>query len=249
VDHVTRSCAAAALAVVGGLLPTAHPAVAQQAVVVSKVRPGWAWPLDGAPRVVRAFDPPSRRWDAGHRGVDLLARAGVPVRSAGPGAVTFAGPVAGRGVVVVTHADGTRTTYEPVDRDVRVGALVSAGDTLGRLTGAGSHCLPAACLHWGRRRGDLYLDPMLLVRAGPARLFPVWAAGKGRSWPGSARRAPPVPDDPLPAEQDGGRAVAGRWGLTTAGNIAVPAIALGAVLALRRRRAQIRAGSSAASKA
>jgi hypothetical protein len=146
---------------------------------------------------------------------------------------------------VVTHRDGSRTTYEPVAPGVRVGDLVSAGDTLGRLTAAGSHCLPAVCLHWGRRRGEVYLDPMLLVRAGPARLFPVWAAAEGRSSPGSAGRGPPVASH----ERGGRRALAGHWRLAASGAVGVPALALGAALALRRRRAQIRAGSSAASRA
>src|SRR5947209_1444726 len=74
---------------------------------------GYRWPLDGRPAVVRAFAPPPRPWLPGHRGVDLGAAPGTIVRAAGAGTVSFAGRVAGRGVVSVAHPGGLRTTYEP----------------------------------------------------------------------------------------------------------------------------------------
>ena len=80
--------------------------------------------------MVRGFDPPDVVWGAGHRGVDLLGSAGQAVHAALPGTVTFAGMLAGRGVVVVDHGD-TRTTYEPVTASVDVGALVAQGAVIG----------------------------------------------------------------------------------------------------------------------
>lgn len=135
--------------------------------------PVGVWPLLPAPSVVAGFDPPDDPWGAGHRGVDLLGSPGQPVRAALPGRVTWAGPLAGRGVVVVDHG-ATRTTYEPVDASVGVGATIAAGDRIGRLSAVGSHCPPRACLHWGWIRGDTYLDPLRLVGAGPVRLLPLW---------------------------------------------------------------------------
>lgn len=134
------------------------------------------WPLLPRPRVVEGFDPPSVRWGAGHRGVDLAGAPGDPVRAALGGRVTFAAPLAGRGVVVVDHG-GVRTTYQPVDARVEVGQQVERGQVVGVLRGAGSHCLPAACLHWGLRRDETYLDPLTLVGGGPVRLLPLagWA--------------------------------------------------------------------------
>ena len=136
--------------------------------------PVGTWPLSPAPEVLAAFDPPSSLWGAGHRGVDLAGAVGQPVRSALPGTVTWVGVLAGRGVVVVDHGP-TRTTYEPVVGEVSVGDVVLAGDRLGVLELAGSHCLPAACLHWGWREGDTYLDPLRLVGGGPVRLLPLWS--------------------------------------------------------------------------
>jgi murein DD-endopeptidase MepM/ murein hydrolase activator NlpD len=135
--------------------------------------PVGVWPLVPQPPVVHGFDPPDDPWGPGHRGVDLRGSPGQPVRSALPGTVSWAGVLAGRGVVVVDHG-GTRTTYEPVDATVAVGAVVAAGDRIGRLSLAGSHCLPLACLHWGWLEGDTYLDPLRLVGAGPVRLLPLW---------------------------------------------------------------------------
>lgn len=137
------------------------------------VDPVGVWPLQPAPEVVHGFDPPASEYGAGHRGVDLAGSVGAVVRAALPGTVTFAGRLAGRGVVVVSHGD-TRTTYEPVRATVEVGAAVAAGDAIGRLELALSHCFPAACLHWGWIRGETYLDPLRLVGGGPVRLLPLW---------------------------------------------------------------------------
>lgn len=135
--------------------------------------PVGVWPLMPTPEVVARFDPPADQWGAGHRGVDLGGRVAQPVRAALPGRVSFAGRLAGRGVVVVSHG-GTRTTYEPVTAAVKVGKAVAAGDVIGQLELVGSHCFPRACLHWGWLRGEAYLDPLRLVGAGPVRLLPIW---------------------------------------------------------------------------
>ncbi|WP_179950906.1 peptidoglycan DD-metalloendopeptidase family protein [Xylanimonas oleitrophica] len=174
---------------------------------------GYVAPVPGP--VVHLFDLPARRWEPGHRGVDLQAPAGAAVASPGPGTVTFAGPVAGKPVVVVTHPDGLRSSLEPVTATVPAGTAVAAGDPVGVLsTGPGDaanpdHCSPASpavstgvgllgtgagtgagtgprtgagapaaaaggtCVHWGVRRGDVYLDPLVLLGlAAPIVLLP-----------------------------------------------------------------------------
>ncbi len=143
-------------------------------LVGSSADPVGVWPLQPEPEVVSGFDPPDDPWGTGHRGVDL---AGVPaqsVRAAMAGRISFAGQLAGRGVVVVDHGD-TRTTYEPVVATAHVDDRVEAGDVIGRLSVPFSHCFPRACLHWGWLRGDTYLDPLELVDdTGPVRLLPLW---------------------------------------------------------------------------
>ena len=130
------------------------------------------WPLSPRPSVGAGFDPPTTRWGAGHRGVDLLGRAGQPVHTSLGGRVTFAAPLAGRGVVVVDHG-AVRTTYEPVRASVEVGDVVGRGAVVGRLQHTASHCFPRSCLHWGLLRGADYLNPLTLVGAGPVRLLPL----------------------------------------------------------------------------
>jgi len=117
------------------------------------VEPEFRWPLAGHPTVVTPFRPPPRPWLPGHRGVDLAAPAGAAVRAAGAGTVRFAGMIAGVGVVSVDHADGLRTTYQPVAPTVRAGQPVAAGDPIGVLVAGHPGCPVAACLHWGLRRG------------------------------------------------------------------------------------------------
>ncbi|MET7376587.1 murein hydrolase activator EnvC family protein [Micromonospora arida] len=170
------------------------PVAARAVPVVDPAPAGrFRWPVDGPPRPVRRFDPPPRPWLPGHRGVDLAAPAGAVVRSAGPGTVLFAGLVAGRPVVTVGHADGLRTTHEPVQPAVRPGQPVTAGAPLGELLPGHPGCPAEACLHWGLRRGEEYLDPLALLGLGPVRLLPVGPApvsAPGR--PVSAGRAVPA---------------------------------------------------------
>ncbi len=87
--------------------------------------------------------------------------------------VVFAGVIAGRGVVSVQHVNGLRTTYEPVEATVRSGDQVAVGTTLGRLEAAHPGCPVDDCLHWGLRRGLVYLNPLLLLRPLRVRLKPL----------------------------------------------------------------------------
>lgn len=133
----------------------------------------WGWPLLGTPTVVRGFDPPERRWLAGHRGIDLAGVAGEPVLAVDDGVVAFSGTVAGTGVVSVDHAGGLRSTYQPVTDPVARGARVGRGDRLGTLD-VGGHCLLADCLHLGARRGrDHYVDPTPLLHPVELSLLPL----------------------------------------------------------------------------
>jgi murein DD-endopeptidase MepM/ murein hydrolase activator NlpD len=134
--------------------------------------PRYEWPVS-PPHLTRRFDPPARPWLAGHRGVDLGSIAGAEVRAAGSGTVVFAGEIAGRGVVSIAHPGGLRTTYEPVIATVAMGDQVAGGDSIGHLDAGHPGCPVAACLHWGLRRDDVYLDPLALLGLGRERLLPL----------------------------------------------------------------------------
>ncbi|MEV5958179.1 M23 family metallopeptidase [Streptomyces sp. NPDC051987] len=137
------------------------------------------WPVGVRPPVLRGWEPPATVYGPGHRGVDLEASAGDPVRAVAAGRVSYVGRVAGTGVVSV-RLTGTelRTTYEPVTAMVRTGDEVAAGQVVGRVEAGGAHCGARGCVHWGLLRGDVYLDPLLLLppwllNRGPSRLLPV----------------------------------------------------------------------------
>lgn len=156
--------------------PGGAPSGANAAVPVAGGSAGYLSPVAGTrppAGIVARFDRPESRWGAGHRGVDLATETGARVRSPGPGSVTFAGDVAGRGVVVVTHPDGLRSSLEPVDPSVPVGTAVAAGDAVGTVQdSASNHCAPGTCVHWGVRRGDRYLDPLHLLHRPVIVLLP-----------------------------------------------------------------------------
>ncbi|MGY1739795.1 MULTISPECIES: murein hydrolase activator EnvC family protein [unclassified Blastococcus] len=131
----------------------------------------WASPLPGA-EVTRRFEAPASPYGPGHRGVDLAAGPGAAVLAVGDGVVAFAGSVAGRPVVSIDHPGGLRTTYEPVDPTVGAGQAVARGSPIGVLAPGHAGCPAAACLHWGLRRGETYLDPLLLLAPPRVRLLP-----------------------------------------------------------------------------
>lgn len=85
----------------------------------------------------------------------------------------FAGVIADRGVVSVEHAGGLRTTYEPIAPLVQAGQRLAAGDPIGAVEPGHPGCPAVACLHWGLRRGETYLDPLILVGRGRVRLLPL----------------------------------------------------------------------------
>jgi murein DD-endopeptidase MepM/ murein hydrolase activator NlpD len=168
------------IALVAALLPTSDP--------------GWQWPLRPPPKVLRGFDPPAHPWEPGHRGVDLSASPGERVYASGPGRVTFARDLAGRGVVTVDHGR-LRTTYLPVRPSVRPGQVVKAGSRIGVIENILGHCGQSTCLHWGLRQGVTYLDPLMLLGRAPVRLLPWW----DEAAPSPLDLTdPPVPEAPKP---------------------------------------------------
>lgn len=156
------------------LPPTPSVAAGDPAGTERSVSPAqWQWPLTPAPGVVRRFQPPALDWLPGHRGVDLATEPGAVVVAPRSGVVTFAATLAGRGVLVVTHPDGTRSTFEPVQATAEVGRRVAAGQPVGIVAEDPGHCPPATCLHWGVRLGTDYLDPLALVLGRRVILLPL----------------------------------------------------------------------------
>ena len=146
-------------------------------VVATPTRPGRRYvpPVDAI--IVDHFRPPACRWCPGNRGIDYATVSGGPVTASAAGVVTFAGQVGGQLFVVVAHPDGLRTTYAFVQSIVvTVGERVAQGDIV---------ATSADRLHFGVRRGDVYLDPELLFEGAVARarLVPTdGSAGRRAGW-------------------------------------------------------------------
>ncbi|GAA2150205.1 peptidase M23-like protein [Humibacillus xanthopallidus] len=167
---------ALALAVSAGASAVAEPTIESRSATRASApqqQIRWSWPLQPTPEVARRFDPPDQPWLPGHRGVDLVGAVGQAVHSPTDGTVTYAGRLAGRGVVVVTHAGGLRSTFEPVSSTVGVGTAVAQGDPVGAISAEAGHCAPVTCLHWGVLRGRTYLDPLAFVGRARIVLLPL----------------------------------------------------------------------------
>jgi murein DD-endopeptidase MepM/ murein hydrolase activator NlpD len=133
--------------------------------------PQWSWPVPPALPLVRDFEAPAHAYGPGHRGIDIGAGAGAEVRAVADGEVSFAGPVADRGVLAITHASGWKSSYEPVDALVAAGEQVTAGQVVARISAAPPHC-GQPCLHLGARLDDAYFSPLLLLGGDGAVLLP-----------------------------------------------------------------------------
>jgi murein DD-endopeptidase MepM/ murein hydrolase activator NlpD len=143
------------------------------AVATAAAAQPWTAPLRPL-SVTRAFAAPPNPYAAGHRGVDLAGSVGQTVVAAEAGQVSYAADLAGRDVIAVVHGS-LRTTYEPVRATVKRGSLVTRGQEIGTLEAGHPGCPVTACLHWGLLRGQLYLDPMEMLRPAAIRLLPLTA--------------------------------------------------------------------------
>jgi murein DD-endopeptidase MepM/ murein hydrolase activator NlpD len=95
-----------------------------------------------------------------HRGLDIAAPAGTPVRAAEGGTVTLAAERAGYGrVVVVDHGDGSSALYAHCqDLHVRPGQAVQAGQPIATVGSTGRATGPH--LHFELRSGGEAVDPL-----------------------------------------------------------------------------------------
>lgn len=137
----------------------------------------WKWPIetsDGTERrqLQRPAEIPERKWQPGHRGVDLSVGPGDRLVSPTDAIVKFAGKVAGKDVVSLQTASYAIVSFEPARTDVPVGGQLQRGGTLGTAEGVSDHC-GDHCVHVGVRIGTHYADPLLFLIGRSIRLKPV----------------------------------------------------------------------------
>ena len=100
----------------------------------------WGAPID-VYGITAVYGESSSLWSSGsHTGVDLDAVTGTPVKSVGPGTVTFAAYDGSYGYkVVVRHADGSESWYAHLSAiNVSVGASVTNQTVIGLVGATGN---------------------------------------------------------------------------------------------------------------
>lgn len=181
--RATIAAVGAVLLVASGYLSPATSLPAPPRVVLSAAdeallaqeRGTWESPTGGAPKVARDFQPPAEKWLSGHRGVDLSVHLDGKVRAPEAGTVSHVGKVVDRNTITIDHGNGLRSSFEPVDSNLKRGDRVRKGQIIGTLSN-GNHCALDlhACVHWGVRLGDEYVNPLQFVGAFlPSVLLPV----------------------------------------------------------------------------
>jgi murein DD-endopeptidase MepM/ murein hydrolase activator NlpD len=97
-----------------------------------------------------------------HRGLDYSVPTGTAVRSPGPGAVLFAGPLVLSGeTVVVDHGQGVISVVQHLSRlHVKAGDTVRAGDDLGASGDTG--LAPEPLVQWRVYLHGVAVDPLVI---------------------------------------------------------------------------------------
>lgn len=131
-----------------------HPAAAE-AASISPDSP-WLWPVEGEHTIRLDYQAPLTEFSRGHRGIDLVTENGAEIHAPAAGIITFAGVLAGRGVLSM-RVDSLLLSFEAVVPLVAEGDEVSRGQTIAQVA-SGSHC--EDCLHMGVRRNGLYMSPL-----------------------------------------------------------------------------------------
>lgn len=136
----------------------------------------WTWPVGPPHDLVRSFEAPASRYGPGHRGIDISAGPGEPVRAPADGVVSFSGTVVDRPVLSIQHAEDLVSSFEPVTATVSEGDSVRAGQVVG-MAASGAHCTEK-CVHFGVRRHGQYISPVLFLGGlSRAVLLPLPPAG------------------------------------------------------------------------
>ena len=109
----------------------------------------------------RTYNGQERSW---HKGHDLAAKTGTPVKAPADGIVRLARETFMSGnLILLDHGGAVTSVYAHLDgMDVQAGDEVKAGDVIGRVGTTGRSSGPH--LHWGLYWKNTPIDPILWVR-------------------------------------------------------------------------------------
>jgi murein DD-endopeptidase MepM/ murein hydrolase activator NlpD len=168
-------------------VPVPHHLIGRALVAALTLGPPAGWSRPGPGPVVRGFAAPVTARGPGHRGIDLAADPGSPVRAVDAGVVVFAGAVGGTLQVVLRHPDGSRSGYAFLASvSVPVGARVGRAAVLGRAGGTGPGHPTPGVVHLSWREGSTYRDPRRRLAPRSWHLVPASTARPGAIRGGAA---------------------------------------------------------------
>ncbi len=136
-----------------------------------------SWPIHG--RITSGFGYRSYPWRGTHKGVDIQAQYGAPIRATADGVVASAGWIRGYGkTVVLSHQHGLSTIYGHCSRfNVAPGQKVARGQVVGfvGLTGwtTGAH------LHYEVRKFETAQNPMAYLDMNVLSASRMWRGKNG----------------------------------------------------------------------
>lgn len=97
--------------------------------------------------------------DHTHKGLDIAAKTGTPIKAAASGKVTYSGTMGGYGnLIIIDHGNGITTYYGHCSKLYKkVGATVNAGDLIAAVGNTGNSTGPH--LHFEIRKNGVYVNP------------------------------------------------------------------------------------------
>ncbi|MFN3660977.1 MAG: M23 family metallopeptidase, partial [Brevinematales bacterium] len=124
----------------------------------TKVKTEFIWPVDG--EIISQF---GQRGNREHKGIDIKAPEGTPIKAAADGVVIFSGFLKGYGnVVIIKHEGDFFTVYAHNKLNtVKEGDFVKKGQEIGKVGMTGNASTPH--LHFEIRRRTQALNPLIFL--------------------------------------------------------------------------------------
>jgi murein DD-endopeptidase MepM/ murein hydrolase activator NlpD len=127
---------------------------------VAYKRPNFIWPVEG--KLSAVFDETESKM---HKGIDLSALAGTPIKASGPGKAIYSGnTIRGYGnLIILRHSEEYVTIYAHNEVNlVEEGDWVERGQIIGRVGQTGRATGPH--LHFEIRKNNKAVDPLLFLK-------------------------------------------------------------------------------------
>lgn len=97
--------------------------------------------------------------DHEHKGLDIAAKTGTPIKAAADGTISFSGTMGGYGnLIIIDHGNGITTYYGHCNKLYKAkGTKVTAGDVIAEVGSTGNST--GSHLHFEIRKNGVYVNP------------------------------------------------------------------------------------------